>query len=392
MKSDFLVIGGGIAGVSAAYELARHGSVVVLEQEGTPGYHTTGRSAAISSLNFISPVVQALTVVSRDFLARAPECFGEYPLTSFRQSLWVTQHHQLAAHELMRQEAIDRKYKVRELSADEVIQRCPVLRRDRVAKGLIEEDTLDLDVHGMLHGYIRGVRASGGTLVLNAEVESISKHGDLWTVRVGGTEYVSPVLVNAAGAWGDVIAKKAGVIPIPLRPLRRTVFTFEAPAGVTANSWPFVYDTAEEFYFKLENGIILASAFDEIESVPCDVRPEEFDIAVAIDKIQNATTLDIRSLKNKWAGLRTFAPDRELVVGEDTNASGFYWVAGHGGIGLMTAPGVAQALVSLVVSGDVPQAFRAMGVTREALSIARFNRECKAPALAADCGAPYCHL
>jgi D-arginine dehydrogenase len=384
MKTDFLVIGGGIAGVSAAYELAQHGSVTVLEQESTPGYHTTGRSAAISSLNFISPVVQALTVVSRDFLANAPECFGEYPLTSFRQSLWVTQHYQLEAHELMRQEALDRKYKVSELSADQVVQRCPVLRRDRVAKGLLEEDTLDLDVHGMLHGYIRGLRARGGTLVLNAEVASICKDGDLWKAQVGDTEYVSPVLINAAGAWGDVIAKKAGVIPLPLRPLRRTVFTFEAPAGVAANSWPFVYDTAEEFYFKLENGIILASAFDEIESVPCDVRPEEFDIAVAIDKIQTVTTLDIRSLKNKWAGLRTFAPDRELVVGEDSDAPGFYWVAGHGGIGLMTAPGAAQALASLIVNGGIPQSLSELGVTKEALAISRFARAHNpAPAVAA---------
>ena len=372
MKSDFLVIGGGIAGVSAAYELARHGSVIVLEQEGTPGYHTTGRSAAISSLNFISPVIQALTVVSRDFLATPPECFGEYPLTSLRQSLWVTQHHQLEAHELMRREAIDRKYKVSELSADEVFQRCPVIRRDRVAKGLLEEDTLDLDVHGILHGYIRGLRARGGTLVLNAEVDSISRDGDLWRVQIKDKEYVSPVLVNAAGAWGDVIAKKAGLNPLRLRPLRRTVFTFEAPAGIAANSWPFVYDTAEEFYFKLENGIVLASAFDEIESVPCDARPEEFDIAVAIDKILTATTLDIRSLKNKWAGLRTFAPDREMIVGEDSSASGFYWVAGHGGIGLMTTPGVAQALASLIVSDELPQSLSALGVTREALSPSRF--------------------
>lgn len=383
MKSDFLVIGGGIAGVSAAYELAQHGSVVVLEQESTPGYHTTGRSAAISSLNFISPAIQALTVISREFLSNPPECFGEYPLTSFRQSLWVTQHHQLEAHELMRQEAIDRKYKVSELSADEVVRRCPVIRRGRVAKGLLEEDTLDLDVHGMLHGYIRGLRARGGTLVLNAEVESISKDGDLWKVQVHDKEYLSPVLVNAGGAWGDVIAKKAGVAPLRLRPLRRTVFTFEAPSGVAANSWPFVYDTAEEFYFKLENGIILASAFDEIESVPCDARPEEFDIAVAIDKILTATTLDIRSLKNKWAGLRTFAPDREMVVGEDASAPGFYWVAGHGGIGLMTAPGVAQALASLIVNKELPHSLSSIGVTKETLSPSRFAESCGPVAVAA---------
>jgi D-arginine dehydrogenase len=183
------------------------------------------------------------------------------------------------------------------------------------------------------------------------------------------------MLVNAAGAWGDVVAEQAGVAPLKLRPLRRTVFTFAAPQGVAPNAWPFVYDTAEEFYFKLENGIILASTFDEVESAPVDARPEEYDIALGIDRIQNATTLDIRTLKNRWAGLRTFAPDRELVVGEDGDRQGFFWVSGHGGIGLMTAPAVAEALASLVTSGELSQEMINRGVTRELLAPQRFESE-----------------
>lgn len=373
MTSDFIVVGAGIAGVSAAYELSALGKVTVLEQERVPGYHTTGRSAAISSLNFISPTTQALTIVSREFLSNPPECFGTHPLTTLRQSLWVTQPHQADAHNAMRLEALERKYRVRELTADQVVSLCPVLRRDKVAMGLLEEDTLDLDVHGMMQGYIRGLRARGGIIEANTEVERIEWDGSLWLVRSGERVFSAPVLINAAGAWGDTIALKAGVKPLNIRPLRRTVFTFEAPKGAAPNSWPFVYDTAEQFYFKLENGIILASAFDEIESPPCDAWPDDYDIAAAIDRILSVTTLDIRSLKNRWAGLRTFAPDRELVIGLTNDHPGFYWLTGHGGIGLMTAPAVAQALAGIIASGALPKQLADLNLTEVALAASRFE-------------------
>lgn len=373
MTSDFIVVGAGIAGVSAAYELSALGKVTVLEQERVPGYHTTGRSAAISSLNFISPTTQALTIVSREFLSNPPECFGTHPLTTLRQSLWVTQPHQADAHNAMRLEALERKYRVRELTADQVVSLCPVLRRDKVAMGLLEEDTLDLDVHGMMQGYIRGLRARGGIIEANTEVERIEWDGSLWLVRSGERVFSAPVLINAAGAWGDTIALKAGVKPLNIRPLRRTVFTFEAPEGAAPNSWPFVYDTAEQFYFKLENGIILASAFDEIESPPCDAWPDDYDIAAAIDRILSVTTLDIRSLKNRWAGLRTFAPDRELVIGLTNDHPGFYWLTGHGGIGLMTAPAVAQALAGIIASGALPKQLADLNLTEVALAASRFE-------------------
>ena len=373
MKRDFIVLGAGIAGASAAYELSQHGSVLILERESVAGYHTTGRSAAISSLNFISKTIQSLTEVSREFLASPPECFGEHPLTALRQSLWVTQSHQMAAHEAMRAEAIDRKYNVRELTSAEVCSFCPVLKPEPVSCGLLEQDTLDLDVHGMLHGYLRGLKARGGHVEYDAEVTAITRNGGTWSVQTSKGDFESPIVVNAAGAWGDKIAQLAGVAPVGLKPLRRTVFTFDAPAGVAPNSWPFVYDTAEQFYFKLENGIILASTFDEVESPPCDAWPEDYDVALGIDRILNVTTLDIRSLKNKWAGLRTFARDREMVVGEAPDASGFYWVAGHGGIGLMTAPGVAQALASLITQRKLPTNLTSRGVTEEILSPRRFH-------------------
>jgi D-arginine dehydrogenase len=373
VKSDFIVIGAGIAGLSAAYELSALGQVTVLEQERVPGYHTTGRSAAISSLNFISPTVQALTVASRDFLTNHPECFGAHPLTSLRQSLWVTQPHQIEAHNAMRSEALDRKYRVRELTADEVVSLCPVLRRDKVSMGLLEEDTLDLDVHGMMQGYTKGLRARGGAIESNTAAETIEWDGAWWRVRSGERFFSAPVLVNAAGAWGDVVAEKAGVAPLKIRPLRRTVFTFEAPAGVAPNSWPFVYDTAEQFYFKLENGIILASAFDEIDSPPCDAWADDYDIAAAIERILAVTTLEVRSLKNRWAGLRTFAPDRELVVGPSPGHPGFYWLTGHGGIGLMTAPAVAQALAGLVRTGTLPAHLASLGLVAADLSAGRFD-------------------
>jgi D-arginine dehydrogenase len=373
MTSDFIVVGAGIAGVSAAYELSALGKVTVLEQERVPGYHTTGRSAAISSLNFISPTTQALTIVSREFLSNPPQCFGTHPLTTLRQSLWVTQPHQADAHNAMRLEALERNYRVRELTADQVVSLCPVLRRDKVAMGLLEEDTLDLDVHGMMQGYIRGLRARGGIIEANTEVERIEWDGSLWLVRSGERVFSAPVLINAAGAWGDTIALKAGVKPLNIRPLRRTVFTFEAPEGAAPNSWPFVYDTAEQFYFKLENGIILASAFDEIESPPCDAWPDDYDIAAAIDRILSVTTLDIRSLKNRWAGLRTFAPDRELVIGLTNDHPGFYWLTGHGGIGLMTAPAVAQALAGIIASGALPKQLADLNLTEVALAASRFE-------------------
>lgn len=371
---DFIVVGAGIAGASAAYELSKLGKVVVLEMERTAGYHTTGRSAAILSVNYVSPCIHILGRETKRFFENPPENFCDVPLTGTRRSLWVAREDQKAAYDVMLKEAQERNYNVGELGVEETMQLCPVLRRERVWGSLLERDSIDLDVNAIHQGFLKGFRGRGGELLLNAEVTAISKSGGSWQIRSSQGDFTAPIVINAAGAWCDKIAVMAGAQSIGLEPKLRTVFTFDAPADALPNSWPFTYDVEEKFYFKLEHGIILASAYDEIPSPPCDATPDFMDIAMAADRIQQSTTLDITHIRNKWAGLRTFAPDRELVVGEDTAQKGFYWVAGQGGIGLMTAPAVAETLVSLITKQTLPEYLLAEKISPTILSPSRFQR------------------
>ena len=371
---DFLIIGAGIAGASAAYELAPHGKVVLLEAEAAPGYHSTGRSAAQFLETYGNAVVRGLTRASRPFYEAPPPGFAEHALLSPRPALYIAREDQL--DKLAELEADVRRLtpEIARLSAEEARARVPVLRDDYVAAGLMEPAAMDIDVHALHQGYLKGLRQRGGTMVVNARVQALSRNARAWKVESKAGRYSAPVVVNAAGAWSEQLGALAGAAAIGLQPKRRTVITFDGPDALDCRSWPVVADIGEQFYFKPDAGRILASPADETPVPPSDVQPEELDVAVTVDRLETATTLQISRIAHKWAGLRSFVADKSLVVGFDDKLEGFFWLAGQGGYGIQTAPAAAQAAAALITLGKLPHQVAEFGVSAEDLAPARLTR------------------
>ena len=370
---DFLVVGGGIAGASAAYELAAGGRVVLLEREDRPGYHSSGRSAAQFIETYGNASVRALTRASRPFYEAPPEGFAVQPLLSPRPVLFVARADQRAALAAQIAEIGPQAATLEELDGPEAEALVPVLRPGYAAAAVLEPEASDIDVHALHQGYLAGFKRRGGALVLRAEVAGLDRQDGLWQVRAGDESYRAAVVVNAAGAWGDTLAALAGAAPVGLVPKRRTAVTFDPPAGVEPAPWPLVADVEERFYFKPEAGRILASPADETPSPPCDVQPEELDVAVVMDRLAQATTLAPRSLAHRWAGLRSFVADKSLVIGQDDRVEGFFWLVGQGGYGFQTAPAAARTAAGLLLEGVLPDDIAAEGVTAAELSPARLR-------------------
>lgn len=366
-KTDFLVIGAGIAGLSAAALLARHGSVVVCEGEEAPGYHSSGRSAAFAHFGMEDDLVRRLTAAS---LPRFSS-----PAARVHPALFTASAMQLA--ELEEAEAVHRQWspEARRLSAEEVQTLVPILRTggEHIVAGLIDPAALKLDSDAMLQAHRKELKEAGGDLVVRAPVTAIRHDGAHWTADTPGASYAARVVVNAAGAWADVVATMAGVCPIGLQPRRRTVITFAGPQGVDVSPWPFTKTVGTGLYFEPEGtGRLLASPMDATPVEPCDVQPEEEDIALAAWKMEEATTLPVRRIEARWAGLRSFAPDERPVAGFDPHAPGFFWLAGQGGFGLQTSPAMALAAEALVTRGEWPEELSAFGIESGALSPTRF--------------------
>jgi D-arginine dehydrogenase len=370
---DFIVIGAGIAGASAAYELQQHGSVVLLEREPLPGHHTTGRSAAFLVDSYGGAIVGKLTRAGRSFFEHPPESFCDFPLVTSNPVLWIGREDQQAS--LANALAVGREagadlFEVDVAGAREL---CPALREDYVAGAVVEPSAMHIDVAGLLDGFLHGLRRRGAELATKAEVTRIERRGDAWEVDAGGRTYCAAVVVNAAGAWCDGVGRLAGARPIGLRPLRRTAITFDPPADHDTRSWPCVIDADEDFYLKPEGGQLLASPCDETPSEPCDVSADDYEVALAAERVQRATTLEIRHIRQRWAGLRSFVADRLPVIGMDPEREGFFWLAGQGGFGIMTSPAAARAAAGLIVMGTLPRELQELGLTAEQLSAERLR-------------------
>lgn len=372
-RADFVVIGGGIAGASAAYELAAHGSVVLLEAEAMCGYHTTGRSAALFTEAYEKDFVRLLTVASREFLEEPPPGFADTPILSPLPTMMIGRADQQGRVDEEVEAARALVPSVQAVDAGAAVELCPILRSGYVAAALYEPDSRSIDVHALHQGFLGALRKRDGTVLVSSRVSELARSRGSWTVIAGDSVVVAPVVVNAAGAWADAVAELAEARPVGLGPKRRTAFTFAAPDGVDTAALPMVIDIEEDFYFKPEGPHFLGSLAEETPMEPHDVRHEEVDVALAIERIEAATTLSIRHVRTAWAGLRTFAPDRLPVVGEDPAVTGFYWLAGQGGYGIMTSPGMSRALAGLVVDGELPDNLVGLGVRAEALSPARFS-------------------
>jgi D-arginine dehydrogenase len=372
--ADYLIVGAGIAGASTGYFLAGQGKTIVLERESQPGYHSTGRSAALYTVAYGTPQVRALTAASRAFYDAPPPGFAEHPLLSPRGELVVDFSGDAA--ELQRQfdDARAQVPEARLLDADQACALVPVLRRDKVQGALFDPSAADIDTDALHQGYLRGIRQQGGEIHNDREVLRIARDGDAWLVDCGAEQYRAPVLVNAAGAWCDELAGLAGVAPIGLVPKRRAAFTFHGPEGVDCHAWPCVVDLHEAFYFKPDAGQLLGSPANADPVAPHDVQPEELDIAMGIYQIEEHTSLSIRRPAHTWAGLRSFVADGDLVAGYDGQAEGFFWVAAQGGYGIQTSAAMGQASAALIRRQPLPEALTRFGLDEAMLSPARLRQ------------------
>lgn len=371
---DFAVIGAGIAGASAAYEISARASVLLLERESQPGYHTTGRSAALYMESYGTPAIRALTRASRAFFDAPPAAFGAEPLLAPRGVLHVAQPDQGELLEAAWRELSERGGGVRRVSRDEMLAVVPCLRPEVTGAGLAEDSASDIDVHALHQGYLRGLRQHGGQVRNHAEVVALSRSGGVWTLRLADGEVVQARnVVNAAGAWADEVAKLAGVRPIGLEPRRRSAFTFLPPAGVDASRWPAVVGIDESYYFKPDAGQLLGSPANADPVDPHDVVPEELDVAMGIYRIEQATTMTIRRPGRTWAGLRSFVADGDMVIGWDGQCEGFFWLAAQGGYGIQSAPGAALLARNLLLGEGLDERLLAQGVEARALSPGRLR-------------------
>jgi D-arginine dehydrogenase len=350
---DTIVIGGGMAGVSIGYELAADRSVALLDMEATLAYHTTGRSAAMFLESYGGPAVRALTVCSRPFL----ENLG---VLSPLPMLCVGGAARGAAVEQRYEQVRTLAPNVELLDGDQARELQPLLRPGAVELAMLEPDATEIDVHALHQHYVRGLRERGGLIHTRSPIRSAQRTGGTWTVRTDDQTWTAPTVVNAAGAWADVVAAIFGAAPVGLRPLRRTAFIADAPPGAGA---PMIDEVAETCYIKPEVGRVLCSPADETPQDPSDARPDELEIARAIEAINDLTTLDIRHVRASWAGLRSFVPDRTPVVGYDAEQPGLFWYAGQGGYGIQLAAALARVGAALARGGLVPDDLTALGFT-----------------------------
>ena len=350
-QPDILIIGGGIAGASAAAELARTHRVLVLEAEAAPGYHSTGRSAAVFSESYGNLAVRALTRASRHFFYNPPADFSSYPLLKRRSWLHVASASQVAALDSF-VATEDLALRVRRITQEEVLALSPLLRPETAAAGgAYESDAADIDVDALHQGYLRLLRQRGGTVITGAQVTALTRSGAKWLLESTAGRFQGAIIINAAGAWADRVASLAGIAPMRIQPCRRTAVLVELAGVEISDAWPLTIDMEEAYYFKPDAGLLLISPADETPVEPHDAQPEELDVAIAIDRVEKATRTTVQRVRRKWAGLRSFAPDRSPVIGFDAAAPGFFWLAGQGGYGIQTAP-AAAALAAAMVRGE----------------------------------------
>ena len=371
---DFLVIGSGIAGASAAAMLAPRARVAVFERESAHGHHTTGRSAALWSALYGNDAIRALTVGSRAFYDAPPAGFAEHRLLSPRSCLYFAAPEQLSRLGEIAGGASDLGIVTRRLEVQDAMSLCPVLRRERLAGALHELDAMEIDVNAVHQGFLRQCRAAGGDIRTDAVVVALDWSTRGWVATLARGEAVrTKVVIDAAGAWADEVADMAGVARIGLAPLKRTAFLLDEPDGVSARSWPAMIEADEAFYFKPESGKILVSPCDETPSPPLDAWPEDLTIADCVERLQARADIPVRRIVRSWAGLRSFVSDRTPVIGYEPAVKGFFWLAGQGGYGVQTAPAAGRVAAALALGESLPEDVKALGLREGQLSPARFR-------------------
>ncbi len=365
--SDIIVIGGGMAGIGAGAMLSANCSVTVLERESQPGYHSTGRSAAMFIENYGGPVIRQLTKASRKPLEERNDYWPD-PVLGPRGVLYLAQPGE--------EEMLDDLIKgsdgsIEHVTVDEACSRVPLLKPETLVRGGYEPAAEEMDVNAILMGFRRLLRADGGQIVCDAEVTALKRDNGVWSVSAGGETYSAPVVVNAAGAWVDAIAGLAGLEPIGFTPCRRSAAIVPTP-DVDISRWPTSAVMDESFYFKPEGGKLMVSPADETKVDPHDAFADDMALAEGIDAFGKVVDLEVTRVEHTWGGLRTFSPDRAHVIGFDPRSEGFFWFAGQGGYGIQSAHGGAMLVAGLIHNDAVPKPLVELGLTRASVAPDRF--------------------
>ena len=377
MRKRVGVVGGGIAGASAAYHLLkadRSLEIILVEAEDQLGYHTTGRSAALLLENDGTESTRSIVQASVDFLLNPPEGLTENVFVRPRDVMHIATFEQSASVDRFLEENSNGRIPTKEISKSEAKKRFPALREQGLDRVVVDEGAGDIDVHCLHQAYLNYFLKNGGQIKLSTRIDSATRNGDHWNLETKMGDIPVDLIVNAAGAWGDQVATRAGVEPVGLQPRRRTAFTVNS-SEPNIQKWGMIADIDLQFYCKPDGQQLLCSLAEENPSEPCDAKHDEADVALAIERINAATTLDIRSVQTAWTGLRTFAPDRSMVIGPDTTDDSFFWCVGQGGTGIMTSPGVGRLLADLFTAGKPSEHFYKTGLKQEDIFPNRFRKK-----------------
>lgn len=365
--ADILIIGGGIAGASVAAELAAERRVLVLEMESQPGYHATGRSAAMYEPSDGAPLVRALTRASGAFFADPPTGFVETPLLSPRGVLMLGYAGDEASIEYARRCGYE------DVDAAFARARLPIVRTEGAIAILWDGTAQDIDVDALHAGRLRALRRTGSRVVVEGKVLQGTRQGAVWRLETAAGSFEAPIIVNAAGAWADQIAMGCGVRPVGLQPKRRSAAIIAGPDGVRVQDWPEILPADISFYCKPMGGKLMLSPAEEEPTEPHDAWADDLRLAEAVEKLEAMTELSVQRLERTWGGLRTFAPDGLPIVGFDPEAAGFFWLAGQGGYGIQTSPAMSRLAAALLTGQGLPTEMTKEAIDAEQLSPRRFR-------------------
>jgi D-arginine dehydrogenase len=366
---DFLVVGAGIAGASAAAYLAETHRTLIVEMEDRPGYHTTGRSAASYEPNYGPPPMLAFTRASEKFFRSPPNGFADSPLLLDRPSLFIEAEGQEehTADLLAKASALD------EISRSDAMELFPVFRPEYVQRAFLDRFTADMDVDLIHRGFLKMFKAKGGETLLSAPITAITRRNGLWHIKAGGHDIAARVIINAAGAWGDGLAALASVPPVGLVPKRRSIGVIPFEYAQAWQHWPMVVDVSETWYAKPQSGKMIVSSADATPVEPHDAYADDMAIAEGVERLMTATTIEVTRIEHSWGGLRTFAPDGNPVIGFDPQTEDFFWLVGQGGYGIQSAPSLGESAAALARGLSLPPNVMGHGLNLKDISPERFR-------------------
>lgn len=349
---DFVVVGGGIAGVSTASELAKIGSVLLLERESSLAYHTTGRSAAISMESYGNELIRKLTCASREFFENPPSDLTADPLCSPRGALILSDEISFAKLKLRHEVVKQIVPSVEILDRNQFMEMTPFVS-DKWIAGMYEKSAFDLDVHAIHTAFCRNIRKHGGVIKTQAEVIGAIRVSTSWSIALSNSEKIQAgVIINAAGAWADILAQRCNTKSLGIQPLQRTVIVVDPETKV--DDCPYIGTVDEQIFIKPDVGRLMVSPCDETPVEPSDAIPDEMGVAITMDRLESSTILRPKKIMNRWAGLRVFVPDRSPLLGSDPNVEGFIWCAALGGYGIQTSPMVGKLCAAYAAKSPIP--------------------------------------